>query len=298
MRRILSWYYFRRNKDCTFGVEFENGHVCHSIGYKLIRNNSFNFLKMGDRCEATEDGWHTYLEGTVIDILQNNLKSGNNVFYKVQYDDDSVVSPVPRQNIRPVNKTCHNFKIGEVVEVTEDKWRDHQIGFILDIRQGNKGLKKYRVRLKTADGSKSILENVEQYRIHPFMEFENGCRVEATKREWGVYYEGTVINLSADTRDFGVLFDDGEYYESDELLDVRRRLFSLYDVGDSVLVKFRDSSDPLVGIIRAVSRNKCFYDVGFQGKQSNAKLVEKVHISSILHQVKKKWKSLIAYLLK
>ena len=47
--------------------------------------------------------------------------------------------------------------------------------------KATKGLEKYRVRLKTADGSKSILENVEQYRIHPFMEFENGCRVEATK---------------------------------------------------------------------------------------------------------------------
>ena len=282
----------RRNKNGTFGVEFENGQVCHSIGYNLIRNNFFNCFKVGDRCEASEDGWYTYLEGTVVDILQNNINSRQSINYTVRYDDGSLVSSISRQNIRPVNKTGHRFKIGEVVEVTRGKWRDRQIGFILDIRQGNKGHKKYRVRLKTADGSKVIVGNVEQYRIRPFMEFENGCRVEATKSEWRrIYYEGTVINLRSDTRDFGVLFDDGEYFESDELLDVRRRLFSLYDVGDNVLVKFKDSADPLVGVVHAVSRNKCFYDVGFQGKQVDAELVKKVHVSSILYQVKKNWKT-------
>ena len=51
------------------------------------------------------------------------------------------------------------------------------------------------------------------------------------------YFEGTIVNIDHHFGTFGIIFDDGEYFENTELVDVRRRHFQLYNVGHNVLVK-------------------------------------------------------------
>ena len=131
---------------------------------------------------------------------------------------------------------------------------------------------------------------MEEYQICPYSDFEDGCRVEATRREWNyAYFEGTIVNIDRHFGTFNIIFDDGEYFENTELVDVRRRHFQLYNVGHNVLVKFDTHSEPFLVIIKSVTKSKSYYHIEFSETDNYDKYVKKMHVSAILHRVRKDW---------
>jgi len=278
------------NKDGTFKVEFDFGQICDSINPFSIKEETVKHFQEGDRCEATEDAWQSYLTSTITNVYRGSTYEGEETFYDVLYDDGTTGTSIPETYLRHVPKFHHKLKLGEFVEVTKRHWEDRQVGYILDINIHKKLPRTYRVKLKNKDVDNRILDNVEEYQICPYFDFEDGCRVEATRREWNyAYFEGTIVNIDRHFGTFGISFDDGEYFENTELVYVRRRHFHLYNVGHNVLVKFDTRSEPFLGIIKSVTKSKSYYHIEFSETDNDDKCVEKIHVSAILHRVRKDW---------
>jgi hypothetical protein len=277
-----------KNKSGTFNIEFDHGQICNSIDPYEIKEETSKRFEKGDRCESTENAWRSYFGGTVTKVYRNG---NDEIVYDIIYDDGTNGMFIPQHYIRKAPKFARKFKIGELVEVTEQHWEDRQLGFILDINAATSSLRTYRIKLKRTNREKRILENVQEYCIRPYAELENGCRVEATRPAWNhAYFEGTVVEVNANFGTFCVIFDDGEYFDNTELSDVRRRHFHSYSVGNHVLVKFDNHHQPFMGTVKSVTRNKSFYHIEFYSEETNETVLEKIHASSILWRVREDWK--------